>query len=157
MSTTLTVNQTDVLKEVARKTAYAGGKLQETPKAQDPEALDRIATIDEDDPELKTFWDECRAEVVRVLSPKVVSEGFEEVSPDDYHLTLNLWDGFNTALVPSMEIALFNYFVYGIIGRWYMYTHKEEAAAYMTMAAGYLEDLNSSTLKRTFDRVMYPY
>ena len=46
-----------------------------------------------------------------------------------------------TALTPAMNIALFDYFVYGIIARWYMITNKDEAGAYAELAAAVGRDL----------------
>lgn len=50
MEITLTISKPDVLKEVAQTTSYTGSK-----KVGDDGALDRIATVDEDQPELQRF------------------------------------------------------------------------------------------------------
>lgn len=75
MEITLTVNQQDVLKEVAQTTSYTGAKMDD-----DANAYERISTVDEDQSELQRFWDESRAEVAQTFIRMLASEGMESGS-----------------------------------------------------------------------------
>lgn len=140
MEITLTINKPDVLKEVAQTTSYTGSK-----KVGDDGALDRIATIDEDQKELQRFWDESRAEVAQTFIRLLASEG---MNGDNYEVKLNEPENFSMALLPSMQLGLFSYFVYNITGKWYVYTNKEEAAAFMEMGNAKLMEVRDKSLFR---------
>lgn len=145
----------DVLTAVARKTTYKGGKRQEDPKADDPEALDRIATIDEDDEELRSFFDECRVEVAQMFSGVLLGEGIDSTT-GTYSLSLKIYDGWNTALLPVMEYSLKNYFIEGLLARWYMYVDQQEAVLHGQSATQQLNEMRKATIQRTFERKMWP-
>jgi hypothetical protein len=155
MDITLNVSLADVLATVARKTAYKGGKRQEDPKAEDPAALDRIATVDEDDEELRSFIGECRAEVAQLFSGMLIADGIDTTT-DTYSLSLKVHNGFNTALQPAMEFSLKNYFVEGLLARWYMYVNPQEAAVHGQGAMSLLEELRKATIQRVFERKPWP-
>lgn len=149
MNITLTIKRSEVLHRVARMTNYTGAK-----REGDENAYDRISTVDEDDDELKLFWDELRGELVHILAAKIVSEGLQ-TDGDTYDLTLSVYDDFNVVLMPGLTINLFYYFVYGILAKWYMYTHKESVEDYAAMAAVQIDELNSHITRRVFERDMF--
>jgi hypothetical protein len=133
MEITLTISQTAVMKEVATTTTYTGAK-----KIGDEGAMDRISTVDEDNHELKRFWDESRAELAQAFVRLLVSEG---MNGDEYELKLNVSNSFDTALEPSMVLGLFSYFVQNITGKWYVYTNKEEAKAFVERGSALLDEV----------------
>ncbi len=133
MEITLTISKPDVLKEVAQTTSYTGAK-----KVGDDGALDRIATVDEDQPELKRFWDESRAEVAQTFIRLLANEG---MSGDNYQLKLNVSVSFDMSLLPSMQLGLFSYFVQNITGKWYVFTNKEEAGAFADRGSALLQEV----------------
>lgn len=116
----MTISQTAVFDEVAQTTNYAGAK-----KDDDANAYERVATVDEDKAELLRFWNESRAEVAQAFIRLMESEG---MNGDTYELFLNVSCSFDKALLPSMELGLFSYFVQSITSKWYVYTNKAEAA-----------------------------
>ncbi len=133
MEITLTISKPDVLKEVAQTTSYTGAK-----KVGDDGALDRIATVDEDQPELQRFWDESRAEVAQTFIRLLANEG---MSGDNYQLKLNVSVSFDMSLLPSMQLGLFSYFVQNITGKWYVFTNKEEAGAFADRGSALLQEV----------------
>lgn len=133
MEITLTVDRSAVFGEVAQTTNYTGSKMQ-----GDESAYDRISTVDEDLSELSRFWDESRAEVAKALIRNISSETMDG---DTYTLRLNVSNAFDTALAPTMQIGLFSFFVQNITARWFVYTNKEEAAAFADRGAALLEDV----------------
>ena len=133
MEITITISKSNVLKEVAQTTSYTGAK-----KVGDDSALDRIATVDEDQPELQRFWDESRAEVAQTFIRLLANEG---MSGDNYQLKLNVSVSFDMSLLPSMQLGLFSYFVQNITGKWYVFTNKEEAGAFADRGSALLQEV----------------
>lgn len=133
MEITLTVNQKSVLDEVAQTTSYTGAKMDD-----DTSAYERISTVDEDQNELQRFWDESRAEVAQTFIRMLASEGMED---GEYRLKLNVSVSFDTALLPSMQLGLFSYFVQSIAAKWYVYTNKKEAGEYADVGKGLLDEV----------------
>lgn len=135
MDITLTIKQSDVFKEVAQTTSYTGAKMDD-----DANAYERITTVDEDQSELQRFWDESRAEVAQTFIRMLVSEGMEE-DGDTYNLVLNVSVSFDTALLPSMQLGLFSYFVQSIAAKWYVFTNKKEAGEFANVGKGILDEV----------------
>ncbi len=133
MSTiTLTIEQAQVYKEVAKTTSYTGSKM------DDGKSYDRIFTTDEDQDMLNRFWDECKNSLSDSL--KKVYSGDTEAS-GVYKLSLALSSSFDQNQVDSMQRSLFSFFVVSIISKWYVFTNKPEAAEYSAGAASYLDDV----------------
>lgn len=133
MDITLTVNQKSVLNEVAQTTSYTGAKMDD-----DANAYERISTVDEDTSELQRFWDESRAEVAQTFIRMLVSEGMAD---GEYNLKLNVSASFDTALLPSMQLGLFSYFVQSIAAKWYVFTNKKEAGEAANVGKGILDEV----------------
>ena len=151
MKITLLISKDDVMREVAVTTAYTAGKM-----VGDEKALDRISTVDEDENHLCRFWDESRADLCQELIGLVASEGMivsseqsddsanvdTTVTPSLYEVKLDVSDSFDEALLPSMKLSLFSFFVHSIAAKWYIYTNKDEAGAYADKASTILDDLH---------------
>lgn len=153
MEVTLTISREEVFGEVAVVTGYTGAK---SVSEDGNNAYDHVSTIDEDHPELRRFYDQCRSELADYFSTTLIAEGFRSDN-DTYDFSISEPKSFNLALQPTMQIAMFNYFVYGIIWRWYMYVNKEEAAAYSEKATAYLDSLHSKSIKKTLQRKSNPF
>lgn len=147
------------MKEVAVTTAYTGGKME-----NDDNALHRISTVDEDETHLERFWEESRADICQELIGLVTYEGMTSkganstnpelplepimplgaIGPNRayYELRLDVSKSFDSALLPSMRLSLFSYFVQSIVAKWYVYTNKGEAGAYADKAATLLDDIH---------------
>lgn len=135
MEITLSVKQSEVFKEVAQTTSYTGAKMDD-----DANAYERILTVDEDQSELKRFWDESRAEVAQMFIRMLVSEGMAD-DGDTYNLVLNVSVAFDKALLPGMQLGLFSYFVQNITGKWYVFTNKKEAGEFTDRGSAILEEV----------------
>ncbi len=133
MDITLSIKQSDVFKEVAQTTSYTGAKMDD-----DANAYERISTVDEDQSELKRFWDESRAEVAQTFIRMLKSE---TMNGDNYKLILNVSVSFDNALLPSMQLGLFSYFVQNITAKWYVFTNKKEAGDFADRASVILEEV----------------
>lgn len=160
MQITLTTSLSAVLAQVAQSSAYAGGKRQETPKADDPEALDRIGTIDEDGSELTHFFNEARIPLAAAFAKRLSFEGLVlegEGAGDTYNLVLDVQDDFNMALLPALNYSLFDYFVKSILAAWYVYTHREDVENYAGLSMALLDQIKDATMRRTFTRKLSPF
>lgn len=133
MEITLKVDQQEVLQEVARTTSYTGAKMDD-----DANAYERITTVDEDAEELQRFWDESRAEVAQTFIRMLASE---RMDGSTYALELNVSASFDEALLPSMQLGLFSYFVQSIAAKWYVFTNKKEAGEYADVGKGILDEV----------------
>lgn len=135
MEITLTISQKAVFKEVAQTTSYTGAKMDD-----DANAYERISTTDENEPELKRFWDESRAEVAQTFIRMLSSEGMAD-DGDTYKLVLNVSVAFDNALLPGMQLGLFSYFVQNITAKWYVFTNKKEAGDFADRGSALLEEV----------------
>lgn len=135
MEITLSIKQSDVFREVAQTTSYTGAKME-----ADANAYERITTVDEDQPELRRFWDESRAQVAQAFIRMLVSEGMAQ-DDDTYNLVLNVSVAFDSALQPGMELGLFSYFVQSITAKWYVFTNKSEAGDFASVGKSILDDV----------------
>lgn len=59
-----------------------------------------------------------------------------------YELRLDVSKSFDSALLPSMKVSLFSYFVQSIVAKWYIYTNKSEAGDYADKATTLLDDIH---------------
>lgn len=133
MEITLSISQSEVFKEVEQTTNYTGAKMD-----GDENAYDRIRTVDEDKTELQRFWDESRAEIAQTFIRMLVSETMDG---DNYTLVLNVSVAFDKALLPGMQLGLFSYFVQSITSKWYVYSNKQEAPGYASVAKNSLNEV----------------
>lgn len=139
MEITLSISKEDVMYEIAVTTAYTGGKME-----NDKNALHRISTVDEDKSHLERFWEESRADLCQELIGLVTFEGMvnRALPKECYELRLDVSKSFDEALMPSMELSLFSYFVHSIVAKWYIYTNKGEAGKYADKASTLLDDIH---------------
>ena len=140
MEITLTINQPEVFKEVAQTASYTGAKMDD-----DANAYHRISTVDEDQAELKRFWDESRADVALAFVRLLSSEG---MNGNNYNLVLNVSASFDTSLLPVMQLGLFSYFVQSITAKWYVYTNKKEAGDYAARSIATLEEVKEKAFHK---------
>lgn len=139
MEITLSIGKDDVMQEISVTTTYTGGKM-----TNDEDALHRISTVDEDVNHLERFWEESRADLCQELIGLVTFEGM--VNGGKYELRLDVSKSFDDALLPSMKLSLFSFFVHNIAAKWYVYTNKGEAGDYADKAATLLEDIHRKAL-----------
>lgn len=143
MEISIDISKEAVMHEVAVTTAYTGGKMD-----NDKNALHRISTVDEDEIHLERFWEECRADLCQELIGLVTFDGMRVTASAQhdesrlYELRLEVSKSFDSALLPSMRLSLFSYFVHGIVAKWYIYTNKGEAGDYADKASTLLDDIH---------------
>lgn len=139
MEITLTTSKQSVMDEVAQATAYMGGKA-----VGDDTAYERISTVDEDVSELDVFFNEGRTKLTEAFARHISAEGMGE-DGDTYTLGVRVTDKFNIALLPSMDLGLFNFFVHWILFRWYEFTRPEVAEQEMLKCQDYMDMLKKQS------------
>lgn len=136
---TLTVNKSAVMEEIAKTSAYTGGKM-----AGDDNAYDRIFTTDADQEMLERFWVESQVAVTETMKKFVEQEG--ETSDGNYEMKLALSASFDATLTMSMQKELFSFFVMNITAKWFAFTNKGESGDYSSAAATLLLGIHKKAL-----------
>lgn len=130
---TIQVQRRDVYEEVAKATDYTGSKL----TGSDETARDRILAADDDLMELGRFWEESVLAVNEGLKEMLVS-GATDATPS-YMAVLDVSKSFDKALTASVQSTLRSFFIASIIGQWFKFANKGEAADYFAQASELLE------------------
>lgn len=133
INVTLRVQKEDVYEEVAKTTSYTGKKM------DDEDGYDRVFTTDEDQEMLERFWNESKNTICNALKKVFLDE--METEQGEFRLQLDLSSSFDENLTTSMQSSLFSFFVMNITAKWYTLANKEEATAYATEAATYVDDI----------------
>ena len=94
--------------------------------------------------------------MAQLFSGALLGEGIDSTT-GTYSLSLTVYDGWNTALLPAMEYSLKSYFIEGLLARWYMYVDPQEAALHSQSATLQLNELRKATIQKAFERKMFPY
>lgn len=168
MEIKLSIIKEDVMREVAVTTAYTGGKMDSDEKAlqristvdEDEGHLERFWE--------ESRTDICQELIGLVTFEGMVSDNpyapTEPMSPMNpefpiepamvsqstpiamqkkhYELRLEVSKSFDEALLPSMKLSLFSFFVQNIVAKWYIYTNKGEAGEYADKAVTLLDDIH---------------
>lgn len=146
------IYQDDVYEEVAKATDYTGSKLSD----EDEGARDRILAGDEDLADLGRMWDEAALATNESLKEMLVSGSTRRVmdaiavSSDGtldspgigeiagriaYVAEIEVSKSFDKALTASVESSLRSFFISMIIGEWFKFANKSEAADYFATGA----------------------
>lgn len=128
----------EVYEEVAKATDYTGSKLIDG----DETARDRILAADDDLAELGRFWEESVLAVNENFKEMLISGSTQDVgdkSKPAYVAKIEVSKSFDKALTASVQSTLRSYFIASIIGQWFKFANKGEAADYFTQAAEMLE------------------
>ena len=131
MATTVTIDKTKVLQDVAMLTSYIGGKVV-LEQDDGGKTFERIATTADNDALLTKYYTACSDSVAQVFA-KYLSE------VSDSGFVFEFPTNINSALLPAMESDLYNFYVMGIVAKWSEVANKSEAEAYQTQAIGMLD------------------
>lgn len=138
---TITINKEEVYEEVAQTTSYSGAKME----GGDDKTYDRIFTTEADRSQLERFWNESCVAVCEALKEFVKEERNDN---DSITVELELSSSFDKALEPAIKKELFSFFVMNIVGKWYVFTNKREAAEVSGTATGMLEGVKRKVYYR---------
>lgn len=151
----LRIAKSEVYTEVAKTTAYIGAKLADADAKQlDAEAYDRVMTVDEDGVMLERFF--TQAEDIATTSLSEWCDVQAHTCPpnrdsdltDAYEVDLHMTDNFDDRLVPSIETALYSFFVEYVVYQWLMIAQPEMAPAHQEAAVKHLRDVSEKVHRR---------
>lgn len=157
---TITVFKDDVYEEVAKATDYTGSKLIDG----DESARDRILAADADLDTLSRFWVEtvmaCNENFKEMLvsgqtkeapiletvvpvikpidEPTTLDKQPNYLTKPAYVAVIEVSKSFDKTLSESVQSTIRSYFIASIIGQWFKFANKGEAADYFTQAADML-------------------
>lgn len=134
---TLIVNKPEVYEEVAKTTAYTGGRMSGLPDA-DTRVFDRVFTTDADQEMLERFWDEAASGATEQLKPFL---HFDNSTSTEYEVVLEVSSSYDDTLTGSVQKSLFSYFVAMILSKWFRIANKQEAEIYGNDAVGAIDDV----------------
>lgn len=134
---TLNVNKPEVYEEVAKSTAYTGGRMSGLPDA-DTRVFDRVFTTDADQEMLERFWDEAASGATEQLKPFL---HFDNSTSTEYEVVLEVSSSYDDTLTGSVQKSLFSYFVAMILSKWFRIANKQEAEIYGNDAIGAMDDV----------------
>lgn len=148
MDITLLVTKINVYDEVSKTSSYTGAKMDDNGSG-----YMRIFTIDEDRVVLERFWNEACNKVVDLVKPFIVSisklvESHTIDIANNFTAILCMPSSFDASLVESINTDLFSFFTNYIVGKWYEFTNKSEAEAYLLSAGAILKDIKSKIYYR---------
>lgn len=157
---TVQVFRDDVYEEVAKATDYTGSKLIDG----DEGARNRILAADDDLAELSRFWEESVLAVNENFKELLISGSTKNIKssalpPIDsdvsiaalqpglpivnmrigYEAVIEVSKSFDKTLTTSVASTLRSFFIASIIGQWFKFANKGEAADYFAQAAELLE------------------
>ena len=154
ISATFTVSKAEVYNEVAKTTSYTGIKMS-------GEDYERVFTTDEDRMFLERFFNEAANGLTDVLKPFLVT--VSDTSPlhcidlsRNYVVALELSSSYDEHLNGSIQSSMFSYFTNFIVGNWYKFANKSEAAEYLANAASMVLDIKSKIYYRKKPRRIVP-
>lgn len=126
MNVQLDISKEDVMREVFRQTAYLGAK---TP-TDDGNAYDAYSATSDDRELLERYW----RETVSVTADQL-KRFITNITPTDggtptekISISLTMPPRFDNTLTPTIQDALFSFFVNSIIGKWIAMLDKDKAA-----------------------------
>lgn len=136
---TIRISQAEVYDEVAKATDYTGSKL----PGSDVGARDRILAADDDLAALERFWEEAMLAINENLKEMLISGQSSILSGSGgkrgYEAVIGVSKSFDKALKDSVQLTLRSVFIAAIIGEWFKFANKGEAADYVEQAARHLE------------------
>lgn len=148
---TLKVRKAYVFDEVKKASEYIGTRLV---TEQDPNAFARLRLTDADDLMIERLWQEGCQVCTQVLRRYLVS--VSDIAPvgnasdlsKNYVATLEVPDGFETALVPGLESSLTSYVITSTLAKWCIVADRPDAQAYTELSGVCLQDINRKLFKR---------
>jgi len=133
----ITINKSRVIDEVQKTAAYVGSK---SISKDDPDAYERISTVDADREQLDRYWMEACSGMTTGVSHWLIAAadqmlGHHYDPSRDYHVELSLPSNWNTNLASATKEAVMSYLVNGIAAKWLLLVVANGNAAAQSAAA----------------------
>ena len=135
---TLTITKSDIYEEVAKTTAYIGGKnLDKNGKS----LYDQVFVTEADREMLEGFWEDSIDDVSVALESVLATE--TSVSGEEEVFGLRVSSLFKGSLVKTLETTAFSYVVNKIVADWCLVVSKDKAEDYLSKANALLVKMDA--------------
>lgn len=140
----ITINKSDVYEEVAKTSAYIGGKSID---ANGNNLYDQVFVTSEDKEMLERFWNGAIASLTYVLD-SVLIQAIEDEDEGNLTMILGMTNNFKMALKDALLSTSVEYMENKIIGEWCAITDKTETEQYAGQASALLLQVSNIIHKR---------
>ena len=135
---TLTITKSDIYEEVAKTTAYIGGKnLDKNGKS----LYDQVFVTDADREMLEGYWNAAIGDVSVALYSVLVFENSDSGEEETFGLRVS--NLFKESLVKTLETTAFSYVVNKIVAEWCLVVSKDKAEDYLSKANALLVKMDA--------------
>ena len=134
----ISINRDEVYEEVAKTTAYIGGKNLD---ANGKSLYDQVFVTDADREMLEGYWNAAICDVSVALYSVLAFENSESGEEETFGLRVS--NLFKESLVKTLETTAFSYVVNKIVAEWCLVVSKDKAEDYLSKANALLVKMDA--------------
>ena len=134
----ISINKDDVYEEVAKTTAYIGGKNLD---ANGKSLYDQVFVTDADREMLEGYWNAAIDDVSVALDSVLAFENSYSGKEETFGLRVS--DLFKESLVKTLETTAFSYVVNKVVAEWCLVVSKDKAEDYLSKANALLVKMDA--------------
>lgn len=134
----ISINRDKVYEEVAKTTAYIGGKNLD---ANGKSLYDQVFVTDADRDMLEGFWHDAIGDVSAALESVLATERSDSDEEEIFGLRVSTL--FKGSLAKTLEITAFSYVVNKIVAEWCLVVSKDKAEDYLSKANALLVKIDA--------------
>lgn len=134
----ISINRDEVYEEVAKTTAYIGGKSLD---ANGKSLYDQVFVTDADKEMLEGYWNASIGDVSVALDSVLAFENSDSGEEETFGLRVS--NLFNESLVKTLETTAFSYVVNKVVAEWCLVVSKDKAEDYLSKANALLVKMDA--------------
>lgn len=134
----ISINKDEVYEEVAKTTAYIGGKSLD---ANGKSLYDQMFVTDADRDMLEGYWNAAINDVSVALDSVLAFENSDSGEEETFGLRVS--NLFNESLVKTLETTAFSYVVNKVVAEWCLVVSKDKAEDYLSKANALLVKMDA--------------
>ena len=134
----ISINKDEVYEEVAKTTAYIGGKNLD---ANGKSLYDQVFVTDADREMLEGYWNASIGDVSVALDSVLAYQN--SYSGEEETFGLRVSNLFNESLVKTLETTAFRYVVNKVVAEWCLVVSKDKAEDYLSKANALLVKMDA--------------
>ena len=135
---TLTITKSNIYEEVAKTTAYIGGKNLD---ANGKSLYDQVFVTDADRDMLEGFWHDAIGDVSAALESVLATERSDSDEEEIFGLRVSTL--FKESLAKTLETTAISYVVNKIVSEWCLVVSKDKAEDYLSKANALLVKMDA--------------
>lgn len=134
----ISINRDEVYEEVAKTTAYIGGKNLD---ANGKSLYDQVFVTDADRKMLEGYWNAAIGDVSVALDSVLAYQNSDSGKEETFGLRVSSL--FKESLVKTLETTAFSYVVNKVVAEWCLVVSKDKAEDYLSKANALLVKMDS--------------